>query len=122
MLEKVNEINIEKNCKKIANVILILLILHLLFIFLIYYSTALIYKNPFIPKYLAFEIFAPYAKKGVILTLGVLIATILKMFKQNLFVILVCLLSILVYYLTNFEPDFTDYKKLKSEYRTKAVK
>nr|WP_315154166.1 hypothetical protein [uncultured Flavobacterium sp.] len=122
MLKKLNEINTKKKCEKTANAILILLILHLLFVFLIYYSTAFIYENPFIPKYLAFEIFAPYARKGVILTLGVLIATILKMFKQNLFLILVCVLSISIYYLTNFEPDFTDYKKLKSEYRTKAVK
>lgn len=115
MFKKLKEINKNTRFQKIANVILILLILHLLFIFLIYYSTSFNCNNPFIPKYLAFEIFAPYAKKGVFLTLGVLIATIMKIFKQNLFVILICALSILVYYFTSFEPNFSEYKVLKTE-------
>jgi uncharacterized membrane protein YwzB len=111
MFEILNEINKKKNFEKIANSFLIILIFHLLFVFAIYYSTKFNFKNPFIPKYLAFEVFAPYAEKGLIITFGLLIATILKFLKQNLIIILICLIVIAVYYFTSFEPNFTDYQK-----------
>ena len=111
MFEKLNEINKIKNFEKIANAFLIILIFHLLFVFEKYYSTKFNLNNPLIPKYLAFEIFAPYAKKGLILTFGLLIAIVLKFLKQNLIIILICLFVIAVYYFTTFEPNFTEYQK-----------
>ena len=111
MFEKLNEINKKKNFEKIANTFLIILIFHLLFVFAIYYSTKFNMSNPLIPKYLAFEIFAPYAEKGLIITFGLLIATILKFLNQHLIMILICLLVIAVYYFTSFEPNFTAYQK-----------
>lgn len=111
MFDKLAEINKKKSFGKIANAFLIILIFHLLFIFAIYYSTKFAYKNPLIPKDLAFEVFAPYAQKGLIVTFGLLIATIFKFMKQNLVVILSCLIVIAIYYFTSFEPDFVEYQK-----------
>jgi hypothetical protein len=111
MFNKLNEINKKKNIEKIANAFMLILIFHLLFIFTIYYSTKFNFQNPLIPKYLAFEVFAPYAQKGLIITLGLLIVTILKFLRQNLIIILICLLIIAIYYLTSFEPNFADYQK-----------
>jgi uncharacterized membrane protein len=111
MFNKLNEINKKKNIEKIANAFMLILIFHLLFIFTIYYSTKFNFQNPLIPKYLAFEVFAPYAQKGLIITLGLLIVTILKFLRQNLIIILICLLIIAIYYLTSFEPNFAEYQK-----------
>ena len=111
MFNKLNEINKKKNIEKIANVFMLMLIFHLLFIFAIYYSTKFNFQNPLIPKYLAFEVFAPYAQKGLIITLGLLIVTILKFLRQNLIIILICLLIIAIYYGTSFEPNFAEYQK-----------
>lgn len=111
MPEKLKEINNKKSVARISNCLIIILILHLLFIFLIYCSVKLSYSNPLIPKYLAFEVFAPYAQKGLMITAGLLIVMPLKFFKQNLFVIIICLVVISLYYLTNFEPNFAEYQK-----------
>lgn len=111
MLEKLKEINNKKSIIRTSNCVIILLLLHLLFIFMIYGSTNLIYNNPLIPKHLAFEIFAPYAQKGFIITAGLLIAMPLKFFKQNLFAVIICLVLIALYYLTNFKPNFAEYQK-----------
>lgn len=110
MFDKLNGINKNKNFEKIANAFLIILIFHLLFVFTIYYSTKFNYNNPLIPKYLAFEVFAPYADKGLIITFGLLIATTLKFLKQHLIIILICFFVIAVYYFTSFEPNFTEYQ------------
>ena len=111
MLEKLKEINRKSNVEKISNVLITLALLLLVNVFAVYYSTKLNLTNPLITKYLAFEIFAPYAVKGFILTLGLLIATSLKFFKQNLIAIVICLLVIALYYFTNFEPNFARYQK-----------
>lgn len=111
MLEKLNAINNQKRVARISNCLIILLILHLLFIYLIYCTTKLSYRNPLIPKYLAFEVFAPYAEKGLIITAGLLMVMPLKFFKQNLFAIIICLVLIGLYYLTSFEPNFAEYQK-----------
>lgn len=111
MLTKLNVINNKKSIARISNCLIILLILHLLFIFLIYCTTKLNYKNPLIPKYLAFEVFAPYAQKGLIITFGLLIVMSLKFFKQNLLIIIICSILIALYYFTSFEPDFSEYQK-----------
>ena len=106
MLEKLKEINSKTSVVKISNVLIIIAILHLLNVFAVYYSTNLNVSNPLIPKCFAFEIFNPYAEKGFILTFGLLIASSLKFFKQNLIAILICFLVIALYYFTNFEPNF----------------
>lgn len=111
MFKKLDGINKKESFEKMSNAFLLVLIFHLLFIFAMYYSTKFCYNNPLIPKYLAFEVFAPYAQKGVIITFGLLIATIFKFIKQNLIVILICLLVIAVYYFTSFEPNFAEYQK-----------
>jgi hypothetical protein len=111
MSQKLNQINNSKRVFQISNWLIILLILHLLFIFLIYYTTKLNYKNPLIPKYLAFEVFAPYAQKGLIITFGLLIVMPLKFLKQNLLIIIICSILIALYYFTSFEPDFSEYQK-----------
>lgn len=111
MLTKLNAINNKKSIARISNCLIILLILHLLFIFIIYCSVKLSYRNPLIPKYLAFEVFAPYAEKGLMITIGLLTIMTLKFFKQNLLTIIICLIIIALYYFTSFEPDFTEYQK-----------
>jgi hypothetical protein len=111
MFEKLQVINSKKSIERISNIFLIFLIFHLLFVFAVYNSTKFNFNNPLLPKYLAFEVFAPYAEKGLIISFGLLITTILKFFKQNLFIIIICLIIILVYYFTGFEPNFTEYKK-----------
>lgn len=111
MLEKLKEINRNVSTKKAASGLTILALLHLINVFAFYYKTKLNLANPLIPKYLAFELFEPYAVKGIILTIGILIATFLKLFKQNLLVILVCTLIIALYYFTSFQPNFAEYQK-----------
>ncbi|KFF06006.1 hypothetical protein [Flavobacterium reichenbachii] len=111
MLEKLKEINSKRSVEKISMVLIIVAILHLLNVFAVYYSTKLNLSNPLIPKCLAFEIFNPYAEKGFILAFGLLIATFSKFLKQNLIVITICLLILVLYYLTGFEPNFEEYPK-----------
>lgn len=111
MIDNLREINRKSIIVKISNILITIVILLLLNVFAVYYSTKLNLTNPLIPKYLAFEIFAPYAVKGFILTLGLLIATSLKFFKQNLIAIVICLLVIVLYIFTAFEPNFAEYQK-----------
>ena len=111
MLKKLIEINKKIGFEKIANAFLLILIFHLLFVFAIYYSTKFNFQNPLIPKIIGLEIFAPYAQKGLIITFGLLISTIFKFLKQDLFVILICLIVISFYYFTSFEADFSAYQK-----------
>ena len=111
MVEKLKLINRKKSVERISNFLIFLPILLLISIFANYYSTKLNLSNPLIPKYLAFEIFAPYALKGTILTIGILLVTALKIFKQNLIAILICVIIIALYYLTSFEPNFAEYPK-----------
>jgi|GEM_PF-3515573 len=111
MLEKLKEINRNVSAEKTASYLIIFALLHLINVFAFYYKTKLNLANPLIPKYLAFELFEPYAVKGIILTIGISIATFLKLFKQNLLVILVCTLIIALYYFTSFQPNFSEYQK-----------
>ena len=111
MFENLNEINNKKSIIRIANLLILILIFHVLYVFSIYYSTKFSLTNPLIPKELAFEIFYPYSKKGVILTFGLLVVNILKLFKQNTIVILICLIILITYYFTSFQPDFSEYPK-----------
>ena len=111
MFEKLKEINKKNSVEKGSSVLLILVLFHLLNVFLFYYKTKLNLENPLIPRCLAFELFDPYATKGIILTFGLLIATILKFFKQNLIVVLICAVTIAFYYFTSFEPNFAEYQK-----------
>ncbi|MEN9929508.1 MAG: hypothetical protein RLZZ231_1429, partial [Bacteroidota bacterium] len=61
MLEKLKEINRNISIEKTSNSLIMLALLHLLNIFAFYYKTKLNLINPLIPKYLAFELFEPYA-------------------------------------------------------------
>jgi cell division protein FtsW (lipid II flippase) len=111
MLEKLKEINRKSSVGKSLNILILLLILHLIFIFTVYYSTKFNYNNPLIPKYLVFEVFAPFAEKGLIIAIGLLVIIPLKNFKQNLIAIVICLIVIALYYFTSFEPNFAEYQK-----------
>lgn len=111
MLEKLNLLNNKKQTIILANALILLLIFHLLYIFSVYYSTKFNFNNPLIPKYLAFEVFAPFAKKGLFITLGLLLILPLKFFKQNFFVAVLCIITFVIYYLTSFEPDFSEFQK-----------
>nr|WP_294923359.1 hypothetical protein [uncultured Flavobacterium sp.] len=111
MLEKLKEINYRKSIIRTSNCLIILLLLHLLFIFMTYYSIKFNFANPLLPKLLAIEVFAPYAQKGLIIMVGLLIAMPLKFFKQNLFAVIIYLVLIALYYLTSFEPNFAEYQK-----------
>lgn len=111
MLEKLKKLNRKSNIQKILNVLITLTLVLLLNVFAVYYATKMNLANPVIPKYFAFEIFAPNTAKGFILTVGLLIATILKFFKQNLIAIVICLIVITTYYFTNFDPNLTENQK-----------
>ncbi|WP_445452926.1 hypothetical protein [Flavobacterium sp. 25HG05S-40] len=106
MFEKLKEINRNRNTELTAKILIVLTIFHLLSVFCIYYKTKMNLTNPLIPKYLVYGIFEPYIPKGFILTIGLLIATILKFVKQNLIVIVVCAIVIVAYHLTSFKADF----------------
>ena len=106
MLEKLKEVNRNRSTEITAKILIVLTIFHLLSVFCVYYKTKLNITNPLIPKYLVYGIFEPYIPKGIILTIGLLIATILKFVKQNLIAIVVCLIVILAYHLTSFKPNF----------------
>lgn len=110
MQEKLKEINRNSSTEKASIVLILLGFIHLICVFTFYYKTKFNLENPLIPKYLAFELFEPYAVKGIILTLGLFLATILKFFKQNLAVLIICIIIIALYYLTSFHPDFTAYQ------------
>jgi uncharacterized membrane protein len=111
MLEKLKEINRNVSTEKTSSGLIILALFYLVSVFAFYYKTKLEIVNPLIPKYLAYELFEPYAVKGIILTIGLLLATTLKFLKQNLIAILVCVVVITLYHLTTFEPNFTAYQK-----------
>lgn len=111
MLEKLKEINRKSNVEKVSSILIILALVHLLNVFAFYYKTKFNLENPLIPKYLAFELFEPYAVKGLILIIGLLIATLSKFLKQNLIAIIICTIAFVLYYLTSFEPNFTAYQK-----------
>ena len=106
MLEKLKEVNRNRSTEITAKVLIVLTILYLLSIFCVYFQTKLNLTNPLIPKYLITGIFDPYATKGIILTIGLLVATILQFFKQNLITILVCVIALTLYYITTFEANF----------------
>ena len=111
MLEKLNLINRNKQVEHISRFLIIPPILLLISIIATYYSTKLNLTNPLIPKDLISEILQPYVIKGTILTIGILLATTLKIFKQNLIAIIICVIIIAFYYLTNFQENITEYQK-----------
>lgn len=105
MLEKLREVNRSRSTEIAAKVLIVLTIIYLLSVFCFYFQTKLNITNPLIPKYLITYVFDPYAFKGLILTIGLLIAVILKFVKQNLPVIIVCAIVIMLYHLTSFIPN-----------------
>lgn len=110
MFKKLKEINQKNNIERISGILVIVAMILLLNVFTVYYKTKLNLTNPLIPKYLIDGVFAPYALKGIILSCGILAATILKFFRQNLAAIIFCAIAIILYYFTSFEPDFSDYQ------------
>ena len=70
MLEKLKEINRNVSVEKTSSGLIILAFFYLLSVFAYYYKTKLEIVNPLIPKYLAYELFEPFAFKGTILTIG----------------------------------------------------
>lgn len=111
MLEKLNSLNNKKQVEVVSNILIMVLIFHLIYIFKVYYATKFNFSNPLIPKYLAFEVFAPFAQKGLSTTLGLVLIMPLKFFKQNFIVVLISLLILAIYYATSFEPDFSQFQK-----------
>lgn len=111
MLEKLNSLNNIKKIELASNVLIILLIFHLLYIFTVFYSTKLNLENPLIPQQILIAVFAPFAQKGIFITLGLLLILPLKFFKQNFFVVVLCIITFAIYYLTSFEADFSEFQK-----------
>ncbi len=99
-IEKLKEINRNVSVEKTSSGLIILAFFYLLSVFAYYYKTKLEIVNPLIPKYLAYELFEPFAFKGTILTIGLLLASTLKFLKQNLIAILVCVIIVALYHLT----------------------
>ncbi|PKP14598.1 MAG: hypothetical protein CVU07_14055 [Bacteroidetes bacterium HGW-Bacteroidetes-23] len=111
MLEKLNSFNNKKQTIILANALILLLIFHLLYIFAVFYSTKFNFSNPLIPQEIVIEVFAPFAQKGIFITLGLLLILPLKFFKQNFFVVVLSIITFAIYYLTSFQPDFSEFQK-----------
>ena len=110
MIKKLIEINKSSKIEMISKILILVVTFLLITILAIYFSTKMSFENPLIPKYLAFEVFYPYAQKGFILSIGLFFALISKFIKQNLITLLICIIIIAIYFLTSFEPDFTNYR------------
>lgn len=110
MIKKLNEINKSPKVETISKILILVVTFLLITILAIYFSTKMSFANPFIPKYLAFEVFYPYAQKGFILSIGLFFALISKFVNQNLITLIICVIIISIYFLTSFEPDFTKYQ------------
>lgn len=111
MIKKLNEVNKSATTEMISKILILVVTFLLITIFAIYFSTKMSYKNPLIPKFLAFEVFYPYSQKGFILSIGLFFALISKFLKQNLIAVIICLIIISIYLFTSFEPNFTEYNK-----------
>lgn len=109
MKKKIIELNKSNKIDKISIGIILVINLFLVSIFAQYYSTKLNLTNPLIPKYLAFEIFEPYALKGFITSIGLLFTLILRFLKQNLFSLIIGIIIICIYIFTNSIPDYSQY-------------
>ena len=64
--------------------------------------------NPIMPQEYISDIFAPYAKVGLVLSIGLILLLLLKFLKQNLMVIIGAVLLIGFYYLTDLTPDWNN--------------
>lgn len=111
MIKKLNDINASNNIEKISKILILTITFLLVTIFAKYYQTKMNLQNPLIPEYLAFEIFNPYSQKGFILTIGLFLSLTAKFLKQNLISVIICIVIIAAYFLTSFEPNFTEYNK-----------
>lgn len=110
MMTKIKELNASENLEKSSKILILISIFLLITIFAKYYQTKMNLQNPLIPKYLAFEIFNPYSQKGFVLTVGLFFSLSAKFLKQNLISVIICIIIIAIYFLTSFEPNFTEYK------------
>lgn len=84
MIQNLKNINENSLTTKTANVILIVCTLQVINVFFIYWNTKSNLKSPLIPDYITCEIFDPYVPGGMILSFGILIMFVLKIFKQPL--------------------------------------
>lgn len=110
-MTKIKELNNSENLEKASKILILISIFLLITIFAKYYQTKMNLQNPLIPKYLAFEIFNPYSQKGFILTVGLFFSLSAKFLKQNIISVIICIIIIAIYFLTSFEPNFTEYNK-----------
>lgn len=85
---KLREINEIKIVKIFSTVSLLMINLMIVWIFLNYYNIKSNLTNPLIPESLISYVFEPYIKKGMILSIGLLVFMILKSIKQNFLVII----------------------------------
>ena len=109
MIKKLNAINESTKIKMIYKALILIVNLLLISIFAIYFSTKMNFANPLIPKFLAFEVFYPYSQKGLVLAIGLFFALVSKFLKQNLITIIICIIVILIYCVSSFQPNFTEY-------------
>ena len=101
IFKKIDRINQLRITEGFSIGFIVFLNLILVSIFAKFYQIKFNLDNPLIPKDLIALAFEPYAKKGVILSTGLLIVITLKFFKQNLFAIIVSLIFISIYLFTN---------------------
>lgn len=92
---KLKEINELKMVKILSTISILLTNLIIISIFLHYYNVKSNLTNPLIPESLFSYAYEPYVKKGVILSIGLLIFMIFKSIKQNLFVV-ICFVVLMV--------------------------
>ena len=101
IFKKIDRINQLRITEGFSIGFIVFLNLILVSIFAKFYQIKFNLDNPLIPKDLIVLAFEPYAKKGVIVSCGLLIVLTLKFLKQNLFVIIVSLILISIYLFTN---------------------
>ena len=104
----------ELNEKRITNVFAILSLLYLnlllISIFAEYFYTSLSLTNPLLPESLINIVFEPYAKKGLIISLGFPIVLLLKFAKKNLLAILGVIFIVALYFSVNHVIEFPKVK------------
>ena len=91
---------------RVSNVLILYANFLIIAAFAKFQSLKLDLDNPLIPQEFISDIFAPYAKVGLVLSIGLMLLLLLKIFRQNLIVIIGAIVIIGFYYLTDFTPDF----------------
>lgn len=95
---KIKILNEDQRIKIAGNGLLVFSTFLVFQIFITFYQTTLILKNPLIPQELFYEINEKRILGGIFLTSGSLIMIILKSIKQNFLILIIGVLTILLFY------------------------